>query len=134
SAVQEGEGIQLREALRALQQGLPRIHLHLFVSEDLHITDPARATAVLRCVQEIATNALKHSDAGNLWLDFRFDGGGIALDAHDDGRPIDMTGDGFGLASMRQRFEELGGSVLYERATDRGFLVRARLPVHDAAR
>src|SRR5262249_15501625 len=131
SAVQEGDGIQLREALRVLQQGLPRIRLHLFVSDDLHITDPARATAVLRCIQEIATNALKHSDAANLSIDLRRDRGGIELDAHDDGRPIDGTGDGFGLASMRQRFEELGGSVSCERGTDRGFLVRARLPVHD---
>ena len=134
STVQEGDGIHLREALGVLQQGLPRIRLHLSVSEGLRITDPARATAVLRCVQEIATNALKHSDAGNLWVDLRLDGGGIELDAHDDGRPIDETGDGFGLTSMRQRFEELGGSVSYELGTDRGFLVRARLPVDDEAR
>lgn len=133
SAMHGGEEIQLRAALQLLAEAIPRVQLHLSVPEELRLTDPARANAVLRCVQEITTNTLKHSDARNLWIALRLERGGIAIAARDDGQFVAQRESGFGLNGMRQRFEELGGGISVDPANDKGFALRAWLPAHDQA-
>jgi len=128
SALHGGDEIDLNAALRALVDRLPRVRLTLSIPDELRITDPARANTVLRCVQEVATNTLKHSDARNLWITLRVHRGGIEIDAHDDGRGPQRTEPGFGLTTMRQRFEELGGGVSIDGGTPGGFAVHAWLP------
>jgi signal transduction histidine kinase len=128
STMHGGEEIHLHSALRLLAESIPRIRLNLSVPEELCITDAAHANAILRCVQEITTNTLKHSDAANLWISFRLDRGGIEIEARDDGQSLPITESGFGLTAMRRRFEELGGVVSFGTAMEHGFLVRAWLP------
>jgi signal transduction histidine kinase len=128
SAAQGGEDIHLHSALRLLAERIPRVRLNLSIPEELRITDATRANSILRCVQEITTNTLKHSDATNLWISLRLKDGGIEIEAHDDGHAPREAEAGFGLSAMRQRFEELGGSVSFETATGQCFLVRAWLP------
>jgi signal transduction histidine kinase len=132
STLHGGDDIDLHAALRILADRLPRVRLDLSMPGGLHITDPARATAVLRCVQEVATNTLKHSDARNLWISLRLDRGCIEIDAHDDGRVPTRKEWGFGLTTMRQRFEELGGGVSIDSGAGHGFAVHAWLPTRDA--
>lgn len=132
SAMQAGEDIDLQSALRLLAEKIPRLRLHLSIAEALRITDTQRANSVLRCVQEITTNTLKHSNAGNLWIVIRLTGGGIEIEARDDGRGRRRVDPGFGLTAMRQRFEELGGIVSFETGNEQGFLVRAWLPATHA--
>jgi len=74
-----GEEIDLRSVLGALAEKIPRVRLHLSLPDQLGMTDAARANSVLRCVQEITTNTLKHSDAANLWIVLRIDGDAIKL-------------------------------------------------------
>jgi signal transduction histidine kinase len=133
SAMHGGEEIQLRAALQLLAEGIPRVRLHLSVPEELRLTDPAPANAVLRCVQEITTNTLKHSDALNLWITLRLEQGGIEIAARDDGQIVARRESGFGLNAMRQRFEELGGGISVDPAIEKGFALRAWLPAHDQA-
>jgi signal transduction histidine kinase len=130
SALRGGEDIHLNSALRLLAESVPRVRLNLSVPEELHVTDAERANAALRCVQEITTNTLKHSDAANLWITFRSKAGGIEIEARDDGRSARVAESGFGLTEMTKRFEELGGAVSFETWEGRGFLVRAWLPTH----
>ena len=132
SHMQEGEDIHLHSALLLLAERIPRLRLHLSIAEALRITDAARANSVLRCVQEITTNTLKHSDAMNLWIDLRLNDGGIVIEARDDGRGTQGAEPGFGLTAMRERFEELGGFVSFETGIEQGFLVRAWLPAIEA--
>ena len=44
-----------------------------------------RAHALLRCCQEIVTNAVKHSEAENLWIAIRVQRRAVELTARDDG-------------------------------------------------
>jgi signal transduction histidine kinase len=95
----------------------------------LHITDAARAHAVLRCVQEVTTNTLKHSDARNLWIALRVEEGAIEIDVHDDGQSAANAQSGTGISSMRRRLEELGGGLTVSSDPQAGFGLRAWLPV-----
>jgi signal transduction histidine kinase len=131
SNMQGGEDIHLHSALRLLAERIPRVRLHLSIAEALRITDPTRANSVLRCVQEITTNTLKHSDAANLWIVLRVNEGGIEIEARDDGHGKRRAEPGFGLTAMRERFKELGGVVSFEPGIEQGFLVRAWLPASE---
>ena len=71
----------------------------------------------LRVAQEAMTNAIKHAAPRNITLDLRFQNGLVVLSVRDDGRGFDTTGPfspnngHFGLAGMRDRAEQLGGSL-----------------------
>lgn len=128
SSLHETDAIDLRQALTSLSENLPRIKLHLSMPSQLHITDAARAHAVLRCVQEVTTNALKHSDACNLWIALRVEEGAIEIDVHDDGQSAAKAHSGTGILSMRRRLEELGGGLTVSSDRQAGFGLRAWLP------
>jgi signal transduction histidine kinase len=129
SSLHETDTIDLRQALTSLSENLPRIKLHLSMPGQLHITDGARAHAVLRCVQEVTTNTLKHSDACNLWIALRVEEGAIEIDVHDDGQSAANAQSGTGISSMRRRLEELGGGLTVSSDPQAGFGLRAWLPV-----
>lgn len=85
--MREEREIDLAAALTVLCEeiGRPRIHLSLppgFRGVD----DPERATALLRCAQEMVTNAVRHAGAANLWLELVDAPDGLELTARDDGR------------------------------------------------
>jgi signal transduction histidine kinase len=87
---------------------------------------------VLRCAQEIVTNAARHAGAENLWLDLEHEGGMVTLRARDDGRGARSVRPGNGLRGMRERLESVGGSLAVETAEGKGFALRATLPMRGA--
>jgi signal transduction histidine kinase len=126
--------VDLAPAIRALTDGSHGVSIHLDLPAALPVADSARADALLRCVQEVITNAARHAQAHNLWirLDPRPDG--IALDAHDDGHGAASLSLGHGLTGMRERFAAFAGSVEFETRPDAGFQVRGFMPTsHGAA-
>lgn len=127
----ERDCIDLGSAFEMLQQNVPRIALHLELPDDLAITDSARAHATLRCVQEITTNTLKHSDAKNLWVRIYAQDGAIEIEAHDDGSKARQTEPGLGIAGMRNRLEQLGGGLAIDTGQQSGFHLKAWLPLSD---
>jgi signal transduction histidine kinase len=128
STIDGGEKINLHSALQRLAENVPRVRLNLSVASELRLTDTARANAVLRCVQEITTNTLKHSNADNLWITLRMNRGGIEIEARDNGDSSPVAEYGFGLTAMKQRFEELGGAVSFESSANEHFSVHAWIP------
>ena len=133
SAFRDSERIDVRRAISVLADRVPHLKLHLEMLDDLRITEPARAHVVLRCVQEITTNTLKHANAANLWIDIRMADHFIEINAHDDGRGIRNPMPGRGLSGMRERLEELGGGVTFGASAESGFSVRAWLPLPQGA-
>jgi signal transduction histidine kinase len=83
----------------------------------------------MRCAQEAVTNAVKHSDAANLWLHVTAEGDGVRLVARNDGkaRPA-AAAPGSGLVGMRERVESLGGKLAVRAGAGFGFTVEAWLP------
>jgi signal transduction histidine kinase len=120
--------IELSAAIRSLaaQDGAPRVHVD--VPDTLFVETPAQANALLRCAQEIVTNAMRHANAQNAWIRVAASAGGIELEARDDGAGAATLAPGHGLNGMRERFEELGGSIEFSTSPGQGFTVRAFIP------
>ena len=124
---EESEVVDVVREIEAIVAGVPRPQVHLDM-KDLRIDDPERARIVLRCVQEIVTNAARHSGAENLWIVIERAGKEFRIRAHDDGRGSDASQDGFGLRGMRARLEGAGGELRIESQPGSGFDVIAVLP------
>ncbi len=127
SALRGGDSIGLAQALRTLVAGVPAPQIHLLMADNLAIDDPMRAHAVLRCVQEIITNVIRHAAARNLWIELARTEGGIAIRAKDDGRGAKEVRPGHGLTGMRERLEQVGGTI--ETQLAKGFRLEAWMPV-----
>ena len=86
----------------------------------------------MRCAQEIATNAARHAQAQNLWLELAQRDGHLELTARDDGRGAREVTPGHGIEGMRERLAEVGGSLSIETSEGAGFSLKARLPLRGA--
>jgi len=72
---------------------------------------------LLRIGQEAINNAVKHAQAERILINLKFDAGRVQLSVQDDGRGFDQESKGgpgeghFGLTSMRERAEQIGGTL-----------------------
>jgi signal transduction histidine kinase len=129
SAMKSERAPDLSAALRAMVAEVPGLAVHLEADEALLVEDATRAQCVLRCVQEIVTNTMRHARAENLWIRVQREGEHITVDARDDGRGAETLCAGQGLTGMRGRLEEMGGLLEIATAPERAFSVTARLPL-----
>ncbi|HEU0134978.1 MAG TPA: sensor histidine kinase [Allosphingosinicella sp.] len=128
STLREAERCDLKDALKALAQSVPTPAIHVDIAPGVRV-GPDQAHALMRCAQEAVTNAVRHSDASNLWLQVTSDGEGVRLVARNDGsaRPAEPS-PGSGLVGMRERVESLGGRLAVRAEAGIGFTVDAWLP------
>jgi len=129
ASMESEKGIDLGAAIRTLIADLPRPHIHLQIADDVRVDHPERARTIVRCAQEIITNAARHSGAENLWLVIDCDDGKVRIHAHDDGRGSGEVAEGFGLRAMRSRVEDIGGELRIDSEAGHGFDVTALVPV-----
>ncbi|HYY51985.1 MAG TPA: histidine kinase [Myxococcales bacterium] len=127
--LREPERLDLSVALRAIAEELPAPRVHVTAPQSLSVRDPVCATAILRCAQEIATNAARHAGANNLWLELAQQDGALELRARDDGEGAAALHAGNGLRGMRERVEAAGGTLTVDTRGGGGFAVRATVPV-----
>lgn len=117
----------LEPALRQVVSGLPGLTVDLEVREERPL-DEARCLAVVRSVQEVTTNTLRHASATRLVVRVVSDDDGVRLTAHDDGTGATRWQIGNGLRGMRERLAQLGGELDIDPGPGRGFAVAARIP------
>lgn len=129
SAMRERDGVDVAAAVRRLSAEIPAPHIHVRAADDLRVGSPAAALTVVRCVQEIITNTIKHARAHNLWIDIEEGDGALIVTARDDGRGAVSVRSGLGLNGMRERLTELGGRLEIDGASARGFALRAWIPL-----
>ena len=103
---------------------------------EIHLTLPSEPVelpaavevATYRIVTEAVTNVVRHARAARCWLSIST-GSVVEIDVADDGIGFDAaSADGVGLAAMRERASELGGSVHVEANVPCGTRVQVRLP------
>ncbi|WP_447925216.1 sensor histidine kinase [Georgenia muralis] len=98
------------------------------LDDDRSPLDEERTIAVVRAVQEVVTNTVRHAAASRLEISVVSDVDGLVVRAHDDGAGARRIVPGNGLTGMRERVEELGGEVSFASAPGQGFTVTIRLP------
>ena len=86
-----------------------QVELHLDALE--HVEHPDLATALFRIVQESLTNVMRYANASLVTIELLNDGSNLLLRICDDGvgLPEEFASKGFGLVSMRERANSLGG-------------------------
>jgi signal transduction histidine kinase len=124
--------VDLRREMDALARELLQPSLHINYPANVVLADPRVSRALLRAVQEIVTNAIRHGEAHNLWIDIDRRDDRVTLAARDDGHSGAHIVEGFGISGMRRRIEELGGTLSATSMATGGFEVRAELPCANA--
>jgi PAS domain S-box-containing protein len=83
--------------------------------------------SIWKVYKEALTNVIKHANAGTVTVDFVADANRVALHVVDDGSGKHEAGEGRGLANMKRRSEELGGTLVV--TADRGTTVKLEIPL-----
>ncbi|KGM57056.1 histidine kinase [Lysobacter arseniciresistens ZS79] len=128
SQLRDDGAIDLAAALQPLAENVPGLVIHMDIEVPLPVEDPDRAHVLLRCTQEIITNAARHSGARNLWIRARRERCRIEMTARDDGRGADRLTAGNGLRGMRERLHQYGGELTIETRPQAGFQLHLTLP------
>jgi signal transduction histidine kinase len=100
--------------------------------------------AIFRIVQEALTNAYKHANATQVWVNLTYMADSIEVDVYDNGCGLqsayysyDLSANGasqriysgHGLRGMRDRAEELGGSFAMGEMPEGGVKIHVQIPV-----
>jgi signal transduction histidine kinase len=118
--------------LLPLADNVPGLEIVMEMPSPFLLDDPERAHVLLRCTQEIITNAVRHAHAQRLRLCYHVDGGTVQLQARDDGRGSDPSPQvGNGLRGIRERLAAYGGKVDIITGAGSGFAVDIRLPLEE---
>ncbi len=119
----------LRATLERIVADLPSPVVHLSIAPDVQ-ADESRTATLIRCLQEVVTNTIRHAQASDVWIDIRVsDDGGLVFSAYDNGPGTDRVVMGHGLTGITERVHELGGRVQFSgRDEQAGFRVTAMVP------
>ena len=128
SDMRKSDMVNLADAFNTLIEGVPKPRIHLDLPAQAVMTEPQRAQVLLRCVQEMITNSVRHAQADNLWIRLSITGDGLAMSARDDGIGADKVAVGNGLLGMAERLKQLGGKLEVESDPGAGFALHAWLP------
>ena len=123
------DGVDLRSALATLIAHLPGPKIHLSIADDSLLADVQSAETLLRCAQEALTNALRHSQASEIWLELQRDEKRVNLQVRDNGHGAMQLNFGNGLTGMRERLQALGGQLIVRSSANAGLTLDASIPL-----
>jgi PAS domain S-box-containing protein len=129
--------------IRALKKDIDRFQANYGIRTELSISDgvedntfdPAAGAQLLRVIQEAMTNCRKHSDADVLKVGVELDGTRAHITVSDDGNGFDLEQrkygepDHFGLSFMRERMEQIGGTLKIDSIPGGGTILRLDAPI-----
>lgn len=104
--------------------GGPRVDL-VFLPDPASVADvtPRVAEVLYRTAQEAMTNAVRHGRARRIRIEAEATGPRLHLRIEDDGVGADEYTPGMGLTGMIRRVQAVGGTVRFQSAAGRGFIV-----------
>ena len=92
---------------------------------------------LLRVTQEALSNIRQHAQATNASITLTYLDDVVILDIQDDGAglppnpAISSTNGGYGLVAMRERVQELAGSLQIESEPNEGTTIAVSLPIRE---
>lgn len=116
----------LRASLSAVVRDIPGLDVSLSIGDDVRPCEEVTMT-LIRAVQEIVTNTIRHAGATSLRISIEnTPGQGVTLTSADDGRGSPRLTLGNGLRGLLERVEAIGGDVRFDGSD--GFRVTATVP------
>ncbi|HEU4770183.1 MAG TPA: two-component regulator propeller domain-containing protein, partial [Pyrinomonadaceae bacterium] len=136
------EELRKKDLPAALNDTTKRLTADTGVEAVIDITGPLQPLSVevetnlLRIGQEAVNNAVKHAQATRIDVALNFDTRSVRLSVRDNGRGFDpnrQIADGhFGLLGMRERAEQIGGTLSIDSTPERGTQIAIDVPLnHD---
>ena len=129
-----GDGVSSWRSDRVLMILIPRANT--VVTGTVRALEASRETALLRAAQESLANVRKHARASEVTVTLSYMDDITVLDIHDNGigfvapaRPGRASDGGVGLRAMRERVEQMGGTVTVESSPGDGTTVVIHLPL-----
>ena len=123
------EGGDLRELLQQIADAVPQMAIHLEVAGDAVVEQPDLTRVIVRVVQESLSNAARHAKCRSVWIEVSKLNHGVQVTTRDDGDGAARLSYGNGLRGMRERLEEVGGTLGIVANAQPGFIVTAWLPI-----
>jgi len=113
-----------------------KIALSFSSSGDARQLHPDIATALLRTTREALNNIQKHAGATQVTVTLTYMDALVVLDVQDNGQGINSESlsprndaSGFGLKSIREQVEQLGGELTIENNAGKGTTIAVALPI-----
>ncbi|MEC5423684.1 sensor histidine kinase [Virgibacillus sp. C22-A2] len=109
-----------------------QIDFKVSISDDLILSETIEEH-VFRIIQESLSNILRHAQATEVKIDLSIRSKELFIHIRDDGKGFDVTNDterktSYGLKTMRERSEELGGTFTLRSNIDEGTYIDIRIP------
>jgi len=113
------------------------IEIELIVNERDRRVPPILETVAFRIVQEALNNVKKHSQARKAWIELYFEPVKLSIKIVDNGKGFKWSeisqrfkdGESFGLFSMKERAQLVGGSVDISSNVNKGTTVSVQIPI-----
>lgn len=121
------------EVLRALDVSVPGLRLHLALPPSTPAPGAGAQGALAMVVQEALTNTVRHAGATNFFVEVRQEEAALVLSLWDDGQARGPVLPGHGLRGMRERLEEVGGSLRVSTLGPGNVHVQASVPLEQPA-
>ena len=124
-----GLELALIELVNHSRQRCKNVKIVHNIDKNLGVLDEQVSITAYRVIQECLTNIAKHANAGLVSINVKQDEQFIHLYIEDDGVgfPPVISGQGFGLAGMRERIQGLLGEIHIQSANNRGVKVTVKL-------
>jgi PAS domain S-box-containing protein len=112
-----------------------QVDLSVSAGVDESLFNPEAQMQLFRILQEAFSNARKHAETDCVWASFELEGSTLRVRMRDNGKGFDpdravaARSTHFGLRFMRERAEQLGGSLQVNSAPGQGTCVEVTVPV-----
>ncbi len=125
----------IRSHAKEAAEEYPKLKIHLELAEDRELLEERIRLGFFRIYQNSLMNVVRHAEAKNVWVRFKWDAERASLVVEDDGKGfdvpenwIDFVRSGhFGLAGAAERAQALGGDMTVVSSPEKGTCIRVVL-------
>jgi signal transduction histidine kinase len=131
-----GLEVAIRDHVERVRNQNPDLRIHLDLMRDQQVLSDSLRLCLFRIYQQSINNVMRHAQATEVHIRFRWDEQIIVLEVEDNGNGFDMPKDWielvrhehFGLVGLAERVESVNGKLEIISSIGDGTMVRATVP------